>query len=206
MSFPVKICGVTRLEDALLARDLGAFAVGFIFYRKSPRYIEPESAGEISRALGQGIQRVGVFVDEAVEVVEETISRAGLSVVQLHGEENGEYIRKLSGVIIIKAFRVGDGFDTEILRGYPADFILLDTLTAGNRGGTGKSFDWALAAPCQTYGNIILAGGLNEYNIAEAVRTAHPWGVDISSGVENSPGVKDSGKMRRLFQSIEQRR
>ncbi len=203
MPFPVKICGITRHDDALLARDLGAFAIGFIFYPKSPRYIEPERAGAISRALGSDIPRIGVFVDAEIEVVRETVQRAELSAVQLHGAESAEYARELRDVTVIKAFRVGEGFDPETLRDFPAEYFLLDTLATDRYGGTGKPFNWALAAPCHPYGKIILAGGLNEGNVTEAIRAAHPWGVDISSGVESSPGVKDPEALRRLFRAIE---
>lgn len=200
MAFPVKICGITRDGDALLAERLGAFAVGFIFYPKSPRYIAPAAAGEISRVLGRGIERVGVFVDESPDTVRETVSSARLTAVQLHGGESPEYARELRGVKVIRAFRVGDGFDPGVLRGYPADFFLLDTGVKGSHGGTGKTFDWTLARPCGVHGKVILAGGLTAGNLREAVETAHPWGVDISSGVESAPGVKDAEKMTAVFQ------
>ncbi len=198
-SLPIKICGITRLEDAFLAERLGAFAVGFIFYPKSSRYIAPETAGDITRSLGPEIERVGVFVDAALETVLDTVSAAGLSAVQLHGAESPEYVRELKGITIIKAFRVGEDFHPGILSDYRTDFFLLDTYVPGNHGGTGKTFDWPRAQACHNYGRIILAGGLNTGNICEAVRIAAPWGVDISSGVESAPGIKDAEKMNALF-------
>jgi phosphoribosylanthranilate isomerase len=201
--FPIKICGITRGEDALLAGELGAFAVGFIFYPKSPRYIAPETAGEISRRLGKSMLRVGVFVDAPIETVREIISTAGLSAVQLHGSESPEYAGMLRGILVIKAFRVGENFDHRVLRSYRADFFLLDTLVPGNHGGTGKSFDWSRALPCREHGKIILAGGLHAGNVREAVRVALPWGIDVSSGVESAPGKKDAAKMNALFQVME---
>ncbi len=203
MSFPVKICGITRIEDALHAERLGAFAVGFIFFRKSPRYIDPEAAGRVSRALGPRIARIGVFVDEEPDEVRRIASVVALTSVQLHGDEPPEYLRKLSGTEVIKAFRVGRDFEPGHLSRYPAGWFLLDTFVPGVGGGTGKTFDWSLARPCREYGRVILAGGLHAGNLREAVQIAAPWGVDVSSGVEVSPGVKDHEKMDALFQALE---
>jgi phosphoribosylanthranilate isomerase len=202
MPFPVKICGITRPEDALLAEALGAFAVGFIFYPKSPRYIAPSRARTISRRLGPDILRVGVFVDEDISKVFETARKAELTAIQLHGVEEPEYIRKLGEIPVIKAFRVGVEFDPGCLRKHPADYYLLDAAVAGSHGGTGKTFDWSLAANCTRCGKIILAGGLHAENVAEAIQTVRPWGVDISSGVESRPGIKDAVKMRRVFEAL----
>jgi phosphoribosylanthranilate isomerase len=203
MSFPIKICGITRVEDALLAEEWGAFAVGFIFYPKSPRSVAPETAQTISRRLGKSILRVGVFVDAPLETVRDTISAAGLNAVQLHGAESPEYAQALKdGVTVIKAFRVGEDFDPAVLHSYRTDFFLLDTFVQGNQGGTGKTFNWRRALPCREYGNILLAGGLHAGNVCEAIRIAAPWGVDISSGVESAPGIKDARKMKALFHAI----
>lgn len=201
MPFPVKICGITRLEDALLVQRFGAFAVGFVFHRRSPRFIQPERAGEISRLLGPSIARVGVFVDEDYASVLDTVRTAGLTAVQLHGGEDAGYIRALRGIQVIKAFRVGADFDPGLLGEFPADYFLLDTYVEGSHGGTGKTFDWALAAPCAAYGRIILAGGLRPGNVGEAIRKARPWGVDVSSGVERGPGIKDENTMSALFEA-----
>jgi phosphoribosylanthranilate isomerase len=204
MSVHVKICGITRCEDALLAERLGAFAIGFVFYSGSPRYIEPEAAGAISRRLGPFIARIGVFVDEDPGTVRATVRAAGLTAVQLHGSESPAYVRDLDGITVIKAFRVGDGFDPRVLTDYPVNLVLLDTAVKGVYGGTGKTFDWERALPCRKIGNIIIAGGLTAENVVEAVRITDPWGVDVSGGVESSPGVKDEVKMRYFFQRIQE--
>lgn len=182
MSVKVKICGITRLENALLAERLGAFAVGFVFYPESPRFIEPEVAGVISGSLGPFISRIGVFVDEDPGTVRAAVRDAGLTAVQLHGSESPAYTRELGGITIIKAFRVRDGFDPGALGEYPADYFLLDAAVPGARGGTGRTFDWRLALPCRSYGRIILAGGLTAVNVCDAVMIAKPWGVDVSGG------------------------
>lgn len=202
MDVTIKICGITRAEDALYAEELGASAVGFIFYPPSPRSISPADAGVISNALGPFIARVGVFVDENPDSVNEAVKTAGLTAVQLHGEESPEYIRKIRGAKIIKAFRIGADFDPEELGRYTVNAYLLDTYDKSGHGGTGKIFDWERAVPCMRYGKIILAGGLDADNITSAVRAVTPWGVDISSGVERKPGEKDHEKMKRFFDAI----
>jgi phosphoribosylanthranilate isomerase len=199
MHISIKICGITRLEDALEAERLGAFAVGFVFYPGSRRFIDPDSAGEISRRLGASIQRVGVFVDERPETIRDTVRRAGLTMVQLHGSESPQFLHGLEGIRIVKAFKVGDGFDPGVMRDYRADYFLLDTFVEGSHGGTGRTFDWNIARSCAGRGKIILAGGLDSGNVARAAAIAQPWGVDVSGGVEGSPGVKDREKMREFF-------
>jgi len=199
----VKICGIKRINDALLAEKLGASAVGFIFYKKSPRYIMPEKAGEISKILGPFIARVGVFVDKDPSVVMKIVRIAHLTAVQLHGSEEMEYIRKLKGIRVIKTFRVAQDFDCKKMNGYKVNAFLLDTCDKdGFYGGTGKTFDWGKAVECSKYGRIILAGGLNQSNIKEAVKIVKPWAVDVSSGVEISPGIKDADKMRDFFTAV----
>ena len=196
----VKICGITCAEDGLYAERLGASAIGFIFYPNSKRYIEPKTAGTISSALGPFIARVGVFVDEDLSIVMKTVAEAKLTAVQLHGSEDNGYIDRLHGVTVIKAFRVGSAFDCSVLEGFRADAFLLDTLVADEAyGGTGKTFDWDIAVKCKSYGRIILAGGLNADNIVDAVNTVSPWAVDVSSGVESAPGIKDHAKMKEFF-------
>ena len=205
MKVHVKICGITRMEDALLAENLGASAVGFVFYRKSPRYILPERAGQISEKLGPFIARVGVFVDEEPDEVIKTFHTAGLTVVQLHCSEDAAYIDKLKAddIFVIKAFRVTQDFDCRRLSGYDLNTFLLDTYDTGVcYGGTGKTFDWNIAGKCKKFGRIILAGGLNPSNVREAVETVNPWAVDVSSGVEESPGIKDPDKMRAFFDAV----
>jgi phosphoribosylanthranilate isomerase len=206
MSVQVKICGITRREDALLAEELGAFAVGFVFYPKSPRYIGPEAAGAISRCLGESIARIGVFVDEEPGRVRETAAAALLTAVQLSGSERPEYLERLQGIPVVKAFRVGEEFDPRMLGLYRAEWFLLDTAVKGSYGGTGMTFPWEKALPCRNAGKIIVAGGLDAGNVADAVRTAKPWGVDVSGGVESAPGRKDRGKMTDFFRSIQETR
>ena len=211
MKVHIKICGITRSEDALFAEESGAQAVGFVFYDKSPRYIVPEKAGEISEKLGPFIARVGVFVDEEHAKVIETVRTANLTAVQLHGSESPAYvdelihpssfnIHPLRWIQVIKSFRVGQDFDCGAMAGYNINTFLLDTFEKGNcYGGIGKTFDWNKALECKKYGRIILAGGLNPSNVREAVTTVKPWAVDVSSGVEISPGIKNPDKIRAFF-------
>lgn len=203
MKIHVKICGITRCEDALLAEKLGASATGFVFYNKSPRYITPEKAGKISKELGPFIAKVGVFVDEKPSIVMKTIHSVHLTAVQLHGSESQEYIKELKRIRIIKAFRVDRDFNCEKMIGYDVNTFLLDTFAKnGCYGGTGKTFDWKKAKECNKYGRIILSGGLTASNVCEAVKIVKPWAVDVSSGVEKSPGIKDSEKMNDFFTAI----
>ncbi|MFC1552679.1 N-(5'-phosphoribosyl)anthranilate isomerase, partial [Candidatus Latescibacterota bacterium] len=179
---------------------LGASAVGYIFYPKSPRYITPEAAGAISSELGPFVARVGVFVDEDPSIVMKTVHDAKLTAVQLHGSEDNDYIGQLHGITVIKAFRVDPAFDCSRLNGIHADAFLFDAFgTDGSYGGTGKTFDWSMIGECKKYGRSILAGGLNPENICEAVKTVSPWAVDVSSGVETSPGIKDHTKLKVFF-------
>ena len=202
MAVHVKICGITGREDALKAEELGASAVGFVFHPGSPRYIQPGRAGEISSSLGPFVARVGVFVDCDPVTVRDIVSDAGLTAVQLHGSEPPGYIGELDGITVIKAFRVGPDFDPGELGKYRVSAFLLDTYDKHAYGGTGKTFEWERALPCLGQGRIILAGGLGPDNIREALRKVHPWGVDVSSGVELNPGQKDHKKMTALFDAV----
>ena len=203
MKVHIKICGITRIEDALLSEKLGASAVGFVFYNKSKRYISPEIAGKISKRLGPFIARVGVFVDEDPSIVMKTVRTAYLTVVQLHGSEDNEYVKELNEIQIIKALRVGKDFNCEKLSRYDVHSFLLDTYDkSGCYGGTGKTFDWGKAKQCSKYGRIILAGGLTASNVQEAIKIVKPWAVDSSSGIEQSPGIKDADKMRDFFTTV----
>lgn len=202
MMIRVKICGITRLDDALLAEELGASAVGFVFYKKSPRYVYPEKAGEISKKLGPFTARVGVFVDEVPDAVRMIVETAHLTAVQLHGFENQDYIDLLKGLTVIKALPVGHDINPNVLSRYRVSTFLLDTYSANMYGGTGQTFDWSIASECKKYGRIIIAGGLNESNVIEAIKIAQPFGIDISSGIESGPGIKDHYKMRTLFKTL----
>jgi len=199
----VKICGITNLEDALLAASLGAHALGFIFYQKSPRAIRPEAAREIIRALPPLVLSVGVFVDEEAQVVREISERVGLDWVQLHGRESPEYCRSL-GRRVLKGFRIKNEASLAFLSEYQnaVQAFLLDTYRPGTPGGTGETFDWEIARQARKYGPVILAGGLTPDNVAAALQTAKPQGVDVASGVEVSPGKKDPGKLKAFFQAI----
>ncbi len=199
----VKICGITNLEDARLAAELGAHALGFIFYPKSPRSVAPDTAREIIRNLPPFVMTVGVFVDEEAELVRETAERVGLDWVQLHGQESPEYCRSM-GRRVIKGFRIKDQDSLALLPDYrgAVQAFLLDTYKAGTAGGTGETFDWSLARQAGALGPIILAGGLNPENIGQAIKVAQPAAVDVASGVEASPGKKDPEKIRAFFGAI----
>jgi phosphoribosylanthranilate isomerase len=199
----VKICGIRRTEDALLAADLGASAVGFVFWPASPRFLDPEDAGPIVAALPPFVTTVGVFVDQGEAHVNAVARLLSLDVVQLHGHESpGAYAG--GGYRIIKSVAVGDGRDCmKSVAAVPERAtVLLDAHDPIKRGGTGRTIDWSLAAAAAKTRPVILSGGLNADNIREAVDTVRPYAVDVSSGVESSPGVKDAGRLRALFAAL----
>jgi phosphoribosylanthranilate isomerase len=201
----VKICGITNLEDAQLAVDLGADALGFNFYKKSPRYIEPSRAKLIIEELPPLVSTVGVFADEfSPERISSIAHAVGLNAVQLHGSESPEYVKKVDELRVIKAFRVDPHFDLTLLSLYSAGAYLLDTFDPERIGGTGQVFDWEIAVAAKTYGRIILAGGLKQENIVDAISRVRPYAVDICSGVESEPGKKDHQKMMALFSQVHQ--
>jgi len=201
----VKICGLTRAEDALLAEQLGAAMLGFIFYPGSKRFIAPDAAASITPQLKA--MTVGVFVNQTDDVLA-TAAKANLSAVQLHGDETPqmlEEIRKDFGGLIIRALRPKTPADLEVIVDYQgiADLILIDAASAGQYGGTGEVGDWQLAIAAKEYGlPVILAGGLNPGNIAAAAKTVQPYALDLSSGVEASPGIKDPEKLKALFSAL----
>jgi phosphoribosylanthranilate isomerase len=199
----IKICGITNLEDARLAAELGAQALGFIFYPKSPRSIKPEAARQIIAQLPPLVLSVGVFVNEAAALVLEVAEMVRLDWVQLHGEEPPEYCRFLYRNVM-KAIRVQDQSSLEQMQRYQGSVraFLLDTHTSGQKGGTGESFDWSLAKQAQEYGPVVLAGGLRPENVATAIQEASPWAVDVASGVEAAPGKKDPARLRAFFQAV----
>ncbi len=198
----IKICGITNLEDALLAAELGADALGFIFYPQSPRHVDPEAARAIIAQLPPFVAAVGVFVDEAAAIVQELAAQVGLDWVQLHGQESPDYCRTL-GRKVIKGFRIQDEDSLHRLADYQgaAQALLLDTYKQGQVGGTGEIFDWHLARKAKKYGPIILAGGLTADNVAQAIATARPAAVDAASGTEAAPGKKDPAKLRAFFEA-----
>lgn len=191
----LKICGITNAEDAAAAMDGGATAIGFNFWPRSPRYITPEEAARIESR--PGIRRVGVFVNEAPARIEEIGHVVRLDAAQLHGDERpGAYP---AGLAVWKAARVTTGFDFSAYDDSPAEALVLDGPAGELYGGSGRSFDWGLAAVVRK--RIILAGGLDATNVAEAIAAAHPWGVDACSRIESAPGKKDHQKMNEFLQA-----
>ena len=200
----VKVCGITDLGDALAALEAGADMLGFNFYARSPRYVTPAQAQKIIERLPEGVSCVGVFVNEPTPAEVERIARtAGLGAVQLHGDETPEYCQSLRALTTIKALRVGTDYTTESAAAYETDAILLDAYVAGERGGTGHTFDWALATLTrERVPKLFLAGGLNPENVAQAVAAVRPYAVDVCSGVETSPGRKSPELMRRFVELV----
>ena len=194
----IKICGITREADAHLAASLGADALGFVL-AESPRRIAPEMVRKICMSLPPFVTTVGVFVDTDMESVRQIATFCGLDWVQLHGNESPDYCRALA-FKLLKAIRVKGRQSIEAAAAYKdcVKGFLLDSFVKGQHGGTGKSFDWDLAKEVKKYGPVILSGGLGPENVKEAIRVVKPYGVDVSSGVESAPGVKDHEKMRRF--------
>ncbi len=200
----VKICGITRGEDAQLAVELGAAALGFNFYLPSPRYIGPAAARAIVAKLPPLITAVGIFANESdAGHVAGVAASARVTAVQLHGPAFPPLDEPLEGFKRIRAVAVKDGFQPEALRELRADAFLLDTFHPELPGGTGKSFNWALAREANRFGTIILAGGLTPENVGQAIREVRPFAVDVAGGVESAPGVKDAGKLRAFFEEVE---
>jgi phosphoribosylanthranilate isomerase len=191
----LKICGITNPADAAAAMEGGATALGFNFYAGSPRYIAPENAAQIPSA--PGVRRVGVFVNEERARVEEIARIASLDVVQLHGDEAPEDYP--AALAVWKAVRVTESFDSSEYDGWPAEALLLDGPAAELYGGAGIAFDWRLAGVSSR--RIILAGGLDASNVAEAIALVRPWGVDACSRIESAPGKKDHKKMSKFLQA-----
>ncbi|MDE2998249.1 MAG: phosphoribosylanthranilate isomerase [Gemmatimonadota bacterium] len=197
----VKICGITNPQDALFAAAHGVDALGFIFYEPSPRYVRPERVSDIVSALPPFVTPVGVFVNAGREEILETARSTGIRAVQLHGDETPADCLGYP-FPVIRAFRVGDGFDPASLNDYPVDTFLLDTAKKGWYGGTGETFDWRFARAATAHGRIILSGGMDPSNVAEAVRTVNPYAVDCGSGVEAAPGRKDRARIREFLEAL----
>jgi phosphoribosylanthranilate isomerase len=197
MAVKVKVCGVTRIADALVAAEAGAAAVGLNFYPPSPRCVPVETARAIVAALPPSVCPVGVFVDEPRERVAEIARSVGLRALQFHGNESPADCAGWS-LKVIKALRVRGRDSLAAVSLYPVDFILLDAYVEGQPGGTGSRFAWDLAVACER-SRLILAGGLTPDNVAAAVRTVRPAAVDVASGVESSPGIKDAAQVRRFI-------
>lgn len=201
MSVQVKICGITNVEDGCVAAEGGADALGFIFYEKSPRFVSIEKVSHIIRSLPPMIMKVGVFVDAQEEFVLRAIRECGLSLLQFHGAESPEYCLQF-GLMTMKAFQVRDEESLSHLADFKTDAWMLDAYAPGKLGGTGEKFNWDLAIEAKKLGRpIFLAGGLTPENVAEAVQRVQPYAVDVSSGVEVSPGNKDHGKVKAFIQA-----
>lgn len=197
----VKICGVTSLDDARVAVEAGAFALGFNFHPASPRFIEPARARAITAELPREVWRVGVFVDRDRAAVEQIAAEADLDTLQFHGDESPEFCSGWAQKVI-KAFRVRARTDVERLPLYAVELLLVDAYVEGTHGGTGARFDWSLLEGVDRQ-RLVLSGGLTPDNVAEAVRQVRPWAVDVASGVEASPGVKDPEKVKRFIRHAE---
>jgi phosphoribosylanthranilate isomerase len=198
----VKICGLTRAQDAELAAGLGASALGFVFWKNSPRYVTAEVAKGIAANVPEHVLKVGVFVDQPVEEVARIMDEVGLDVAQLHGHETPEYCRQLAKRTVFKAIGVADNGSTHI-DDFDADVVLLvDAHDPARFGGTGKTVNWDSAREIAARRRTILAGGLNAANVKLAVRSVRPYGVDVSSGVESAPGVKDPNRLRTFFEAL----
>ena len=204
----VKICGLTRPDDAVLAVELGAWALGVIFASESPRMVSAGKAAEVLAAAPSGLERAGVFVNSDADEIAEVVESCGLTMVQLHGDESPEdcrEVQKRTGALVIKALAVSGKESLQRVVQFDTDYILLDTYHPEQRGGTGEVFDWSLAAGLGAgfrSSRLILSGGLNSGNILEAVRATGPFAVDVSSGVESEPGVKDPKKLGLLFEKL----
>jgi len=199
----LKICGITRLDDALASIDCGADYLGFNFYPQSPRYLSPDDARSIIEKLPDGVTAVGIFVNRpSPEEVLEIMYSSGVGMAQLHGDESVEYCRRVGAGLVIRALRTGPGFEVDSVLDYPAAAILLDAFDNRLYGGTGRVADWSTAAQAAKKVRLFLAGGLSPENIAEAIRAVEPFAVDVNSGVESAPGVKDHQKLKELREEM----
>ncbi len=198
----VKICGITNFDDAINAVESGADMLGFVFYPRSKRYIEPERAAEIIREVSSFVTCVGVFVNEDIERIKEIIEITMIDLVQLSGDETIQMCLELRNLIpVMKSFKVTDSFSPEVLNDFKVDYIHLDSYSNGVYGGTGKKFNWESAIGLGKFGKIILAGGLNPENVQEAISIVKPYGVDVSSGVEDFPGKKNHNKVKLFIKN-----
>ena len=200
----VKICGITNSADAMAAIDAGANLLGFNFYEKSPRHITPEEAAKIRPQLPKRVKAVGIFVNPSPADVIALRKSLKLDAVQLHGDESPDFVAGIaSAAPVIKAFRVEPEFPLATLDEYPGAFaFLFDAAHTGQYGGTGRTADWDVARRASLKHRIILAGGLKVENVAAAVRIVRPYGIDVASGVESSPGKKDHGLLREFIQEV----
>lgn len=200
----VKICGITRPEDADEAVRLGAWAIGLNHHPESPRFCPPDAAAEIGAAQRRRCEVAGVFVNAPLDEIERAVEDEHLTLVQLHGDEGPAFCREVArrgGVRVIKAFRVRSSAAIREAEAFRVDYHLMDAHRPDTRGGTGESFDWELLAGRRSKVPLILAGGLSPGNVGDAIGAVHPWGVDVASGVESSPGVKDPELLAAFFEN-----
>ena len=198
----VKICGITSLKDAEMAVNYSVPAIGLIFYPDSPRYVDPTEVEQWIERIPDSVKKVGVFVNEQIDTINNITRQLKLEFIQLHGDESPEFC---NGIIrpVIKVFRVGDDFDAIVLNEYDVHGFLFDTYKKGNPGGTGTRFNWDLIANLKTETPIILSGGLTPENVLNGIEAVNPAAVDVNSGVESVPGVKDEEKIKELFSVLE---
>ena len=194
----VKICGITNVDDALMAVEAGADALGFVFFHKSPRCVTPERGAEIIRKLPPFVQCVGLFVNETAALVNAVADQCRLDIIQLHGDESPEFCDRI-GRRVVKVFRMKDVESLAKMQEYRVAGYLLDAWSPSAYGGTGHTFDWDMARDARRHGPLILAGGLTPENVAAAVIHVKPYAVDVSSGVEAVPGKKDPAKVREFI-------
>jgi phosphoribosylanthranilate isomerase len=202
----VKFCGITRLEDAQEAARLGAWAVGVNHWAESPRRCDPAVAAEIGATLRRRLEIVGVFVNSSLDEIDSAAEDESLTMLQLHGDEGPAFCREAArrtGLKVIKAVRVRSAADVQAAEAYRTDFHLLDAHRPGMPGGSGESFDWELVADRRSEVPLILAGGLTPDNVADAIATAHPFAVDVASGVEAEPGIKDHALMSAFAEAAQ---
>ncbi len=200
----IKICGITNITDAEYAIKKGATHLGFILYSKSPRYCSPKTVAKIIATIPNSIITVGVFVNDSVNVINSVVEQTGLTCVQLHGSESIKVCQQIT-VPVIKAFRVATAANLNEICNYVGfvDTILLDTYVAGQSGGTGQTFNWNLAVMSKQWNiPLFLSGGLTPENVIDAIQFVQPYGVDVASGTEQSPGKKSQDKLSKFIQSI----
>jgi phosphoribosylanthranilate isomerase len=201
----IKFCGITRPQDAELAVSLEAWAIGMIFWARSPRAVTPEAAADIAATARRRVELVGVFVNPALDEVARIADAVGLTLVQLHGQEGPAFcaeVARRTGCKVIKAARVYSGAEIQALGSFHTDFHLLDSYRDGVPGGTGETFAWELARRRPSSVPLILSGGLTANNVAAAIAVVAPFAVDVASGVEAAPGIKDAEQLRRFAQAV----
>jgi phosphoribosylanthranilate isomerase len=201
----VKICGITNKEDAVAAADAGCDALGFVFYKKSPRYVEPEKVKDIIKGLAPEVIKIGVFVNARERTIRRIAKACSLDMLQFHGNESPEFCGRFKGYKVIKAFRIKDHLDENRVRSYKTFAYLFDTFAEGKIGGTGKGFNWSLVRHfCGMKPPVFLSGGLSKENVRKAICEVRPSWVDASTSLETSPGKKDHQKVKAFIKAAKQ--